>query len=215
MTATTATVIDIPRLRRRAQLLAAASVSYNALEALAAITAGIGSSSIALVGFGLDSVVEMGSALVILWQFRHPLPESRERTALRLIGISFLALAGYVAVESTRALLNSERPAHSLLGIVIAALSLMVMPWLSWAQRRTGQALGSGAVVADSKQTLLCTYLSGVLLAGLLLDQAFGWWWAHPVVGLAIAAVAAREGIQAWQGESCDCCAPVPSGGER
>lgn len=198
------------RLGRRAQLLAGASVTYNLLEAAVAITAGVVASSVALVGFGLDSIVEVGSGLVILWQFRHPLPETREKQALRLIAVSFFALAAYVAAESVRTLLGATNPDASPLGIGIAAASLVVMPFLSWAQRRTGRELGSGSVVADSKQTLLCTYLSAVLLVGLVLNATLGWSWADPLAGLVIAAVAVREGLRAWRGENC--CAPVGLG---
>ena len=201
---------DRARHGRRAQLLAGASVTYNVVEAAIAITAGLVAGSVALVGFGLDSVVEVSSGLVILWQFRHPLPESRERTALRLMALSFFALAAYVAVESGRALVTGHDPDPSTVGIVLAATSLVVMPFLSWAQRRTGRALGSHAVVADSTQTLLCTYLSAVLLLGLVLNATLGWSWADPIAGLVIAAIALREGVQAWRGEGC--CAPVGSG---
>ena len=195
------------RLGRRAQWLAAASVAYNAVEAVVAVTAGAAASSIALIGFGLDSVVEMSSAFVILWQFRHPLPESRERLALRLIGVSFLALAAYVTVESLRQLFGGADADPSPVGIALACASLVVMPALSVAQRRTGRALGSGSVVADSKQTLLCTYLSAVLLVGLVANATLGWSWVDPLVGLVVAAVAAREGVQAWRGDACcDVC---------
>ena len=192
------------RLGRRAQLLAGVSVSYNLVEAVVAVTAGAVAGSIALIGFGLDSLVEMSSGLVILWQFRHAVPESRERLALRLIGVSFFALAAYVTVESIRSLVGGGDPAPSPVGIALASLSLLVMPVLSWAQRRTGRALNSGSVVADSKQTLLCTYLSAVLLVGLLLNALVGWSWADPLAGLVIAAVAVREGIEAWRGDTCD-----------
>ena len=202
---------DRARLGRRAQLLAAASVSYNAIEAIVAITAGATASSIALVGFGLDSLVEMSSGLIILWQFRHRMPETRERTALRAIAVSFFALAAYVTVESVRSLLTGQGGETSRVGIIVAAVSLVVMPALSWAQRRTGRQLGSATVVADSKQTLLCTYLSAVLLIGLLLNATLGWWWADPLVGLVIAALAIREGRDAWRGEACTC---IPSLGE-
>ncbi len=205
---------DRARLGRRAQLLAAASVSYNAIEAIVAIAAGAAASSIALVGFGLDSLVEMSSGLIILWQFRHRLPETRERAALRAIAISFFALAGYVAFESVRGLLTGEGGEASRVGIIIAALSLVIMPVLSWAQRRTGRQLGSATVVADSKQTLLCTYLSAVLLVGLLLNATLGWWWADPAVGLVIAALAVREGREAWRGDACTCI-PAPRDLER
>jgi divalent metal cation (Fe/Co/Zn/Cd) transporter len=198
---------DRARLGRRAQLLAAASVSYNAAEAVVAIAAGAAAGSAALVGFGLDSVVEVSSGLVILWQFRHRLPESREQQALRLIALSFFALAGYVAQDSVRALVSGADPDASPVGIALASASLVVMPFLSWAQRRTGRALGSNAVVADGTQTLLCTYLSAVLLVGLVLNAALGWGWADPVAGLVIAAVALKEGREAWRGEGC--CSPV------
>lgn len=192
-------------LSRRAQLLAAASVLWNSAEAVIAIVAGTVSGSVALVGFGLDSLVEMSSGLIILWQFRHPLPETRERRALRLIALSFFALAAYVSLESVRALVNRQEAEGSLVGIVLAALSLMVMPFLSWAQRCTGRSLSSSTVVADSKQTLLCTYLSAVLLVGLLLNATLGWWWADPLVGLVVAWLAVREGREAWRGEGCGC----------
>ncbi|WP_088312532.1 cation diffusion facilitator family transporter [Kineosporia sp. R_H_3] len=196
-------------LGRRAQQLAAASVVYNGVEAVVSITAGAAASSIALVGFGLDSIVEMSSGLVILWQFRHPLPETRERQALRLIAVSFFALATYVSFGAARALLGGGEAAPSRVGIAVAAVSLVVMPFLSWAQRRTGRRLGSATVVADSTQTLLCTYLSAVLLVGLALNAAFGWWWADAVVGLVVAGLAVREGREAWRGEACTCAPAV------
>lgn len=198
------------RLGRRAQLLAGASVTYNVIEAVVAVTAGVAAGSVALIGFGLDSVVEVSSGLIILWQFRHRLPETRERQALRLMALSFFGLAAYVGVESVRALVSGADPDTSPVGIGLAVASLVVMPVLSWAQRRTGRALGSRAVVADSTQTLLCTYLSAVLLAGLLLNATFGWSWADPVAGLVIAAVAVREGRAAWRGEGCWCGPAVP-----
>ena len=198
------------RLGRRAQLLAAASVSYNLIEAVIAITAGVVAGSVALVGFGLDSVVEVSSGLIILWQFRHRLPESRERQALRLMALSFFALAAYVTFESVRALLTGHEPDSSPVGIALAAASLVVMPFLSWAQRRTGKGLGSNAVVADSTQTLLCTYLSAVLLVGLVLNATLGWSWADPIAGLVIAAVAVEEGREAWRGEGC--CGAIHAG---
>ena len=193
------------QLGRRAQLLAGASVSYNVLEAIVAVTAGLAASSIALVGFGLDSLVEVGSGLVILWQFRHPLPETRERQALRLIGVSFFALAVWVGFESIRTLVGDREAEPSGVGIGIAVASLLVMPFLSWAQRRTGRELGSGSVVADSKQTLLCTYLSAVLLVGLLLNATLGWSWADPIAALVLCGVAVKEGLEAWRGETCGC----------
>jgi divalent metal cation (Fe/Co/Zn/Cd) transporter len=200
------------RLGRRAQLLAGVSVVYNLAEAVVALAAGAAASSAALVGFGLDSLVEVASGVIVLWQFRHAVPESRERLALRLMAVAFFALAGWVTVDALRAL-TGDGAEPSTVGIGLAAVSLMVMPWLSWAQRRTGRALGSGSVVADSTQTLLCTYLSGVLLVGLLLNATLGWSWADPVAGLVIAAVAVREGLEAWRGESCCTPAGTPADG--
>lgn len=194
---------DRHRLGRRAQLLAAASVVYNVAEAVVAVTAGLVAGSVALVAFGLDSLVEVSSGLIVLWQFRHRLPASRERRALRLMSLSFFALAGYVGFESARALVTGAEPEPSPVGIGLAVASLAVMPYLSWAQRRTGRALGSGSVVADSTQTLLCTYLSAVLLAGLVLNATLGWSWADPLAGLVIAAVAVKEGREAWRGDVC------------
>jgi divalent metal cation (Fe/Co/Zn/Cd) transporter len=198
------------RLGRRARLLAGASVTYNVVEAVIAITAGLVAGSVALVGFGLDSVIEVSSGLIILWQFSHRLPETRERQALRLMSVAFGLLAVYVAAESIRALAVGADPDTSPVGIGLTVASLLVMPFLSWAQRRTGRALGSAAVVADGTQTALCTALSAAVLAGLLLNAAFGWGWADPVAGLVIAAVAAREAVEAWRGEGC--CAPVRQG---
>lgn len=191
------------RLGRRARLLAATSVSYNLVEAVVAITAGVVSGSIALIGFGLDSVIEVSSGLVILWQFRHALPQSRERQAQRLISISFLALAAYVGFESVRALITRDEPDASTVGIALALASLAVMPLLSRAQRRTGRALHSSAVIADGTQTALCAWISLAVLVALVLNAALGWWWADPVAGLVIAAIALREGRQTWRGDSC------------
>ena len=193
-------------LGRRAQRLAGASVGYNVLEALVAISAGAAASSAALVGFGLDSLIEMGSGLVILWQFHHAVPESRERRALRLIAVSFFAMAAYVTAESLRSLVGRDHASPSVVGVVLALASLVIMPLLSWAQRRTGRELASGSVVADSKQTLVCTYLSAVLLAGLVANALLGWWWADSAAGLVIAVVALHEGREAWRGENC--CSP-------
>lgn len=203
----TAPALEHGRLGQRARLLATASVAYNSVEAVIAIAAGTIAGSGALVAFGLDSVIEVSSALIILWQFGHAVPVARERRALRLIALSFFALAAYVVVDSVLALVHADAPDPSPVGIGLAAVSLLLMPWLSWAQRRTGRALGSNTVVADSTQTLLCTYLSAVLLAGLILNATLGWWWADPLAGLVIAAVAAREGLDAWRGENC--CAPA------
>ncbi|HEU4425423.1 MAG TPA: cation transporter, partial [Pilimelia sp.] len=181
-------------LRRRIRLLVAATIGYNVVEAAVAIGAGAVASSTALVGFGLDSVVEVASAATVAWQFAAADPQRREKTALRVIAVSFFALAGYVTVESVRALAGAAEADHSPVGIALAALSLLVMPVLSYAQRRAGREYGSASAVADSKQTLLCTYLSAVLLVGLVANALLGWWWADPVAALVIGAVAVREG---------------------
>jgi len=194
------------QLTRRIRLLVAATIAYNLVEAAVALTEGARVSSAALVGFGLDSLIEVSSAAAIAWQFAAKDPETRERTALRIVAFSFFALAIYVAVDSVLALVGLQEPRHSPIGIGLAAISLVIMPVLSLAQRRAGRELGSLSAVADSKQTLLCTYLSAVLLAGLLLNAFAGWWWADPIAALVIAGVAAREGRQAWRGDTC--CAP-------
>ncbi|MGH3816020.1 MAG: cation transporter [Pseudonocardiaceae bacterium] len=201
------TVSGMPQRRavvaRRVRLLVAASITYNVIEAIIAIGAGTVAGSTALIGFGLDSVIEVASATAVAWQFSGSDPQTRERTALKVIAVSFFALAAYVTVESIRSLTGAQPAEHSTVGIVLAAVSLVVMPLLSFAQRRAGHELGSVSAVADSQQTLLCTYLSGVLLVGLLLNSLFGWSWADPLVALVIAVVAAKEGRQAWRGEHC------------
>ncbi|MDT0489525.1 cation transporter [Streptomyces griseus] len=199
-------------LARRIRLLVAATIAYNVVEAVVALTAGTIASSSALVGFGLDSVIEVSSATAVAWQFSardHAVREAREKAALRIIALSFFALAAYVSVDAVRALAGGGEAERSLTGIVIAALSLTIMPFLSTAQRRAGRELGSASAVADSKQTLLCTYLSAVLLVGLLLNALLGWSWADPVAALVIAVIAVKEGRDAWQGRGC-CAPPMP-----
>ncbi|MEU2772083.1 cation transporter [Streptomyces sp. NPDC007162] len=201
-------------LAKRIRLLVAATITYNAVEAVIALTAGTAASSTALIGFGLDSVIEVSSAAAVAWQFSardHAVRDAREKTALRIIALSFFVLAAYVAVDAVRALTGTGEATRSLPGIVLAALSLAVMPFLSAAQRRAGRELGSASAVADSKQTLLCTYLSAVLLVGLVLNAALGWSWADPVAALVIATVAVKEGRDAWQGKGC-CASPSSAG---
>jgi divalent metal cation (Fe/Co/Zn/Cd) transporter len=190
-------------LAKRIRLLVAATITYNVIEAVIALTEGARVSSTALIGFGLDSVIEVSSAAAVAWQFAGSDPEAREKTALRIIAFSFFGLALYVTVDAVRSLFGVDEARHSVIGIALATASLVVMPALSWAQRRAGRELGSRSAVADSKQTLLCTYLSGVLLVGLLLNSLFGWSWADPVAALFIAAIAVREGINAWKGDAC------------
>ncbi|MFD1930915.1 MULTISPECIES: cation transporter [Nonomuraea] len=197
-------------LRRRIRLLVAATITYNVIEAAVAITAGTIASSAALIGFGLDSIVEVASAAAVAWQFSSADHERRERAALRVIALSFFALAAYVTVDAARALFGVGQAEHSTPGLILAALSLVIMPFLSAAQRRAGRELGSASAVADSKQTLLCTYLSAVLLAGLALNSVFGWSWADPIAALVIAAVAVKEGREAWRGDAC-CAVPAIS----
>lgn len=201
-------------LARRIRWFVAATITYNVIEAAVALTEGARVSSTALIGFGLDSVIEVSSAAAVAWQFAGPDPQRRERTALRVIAFSFFALAAYVTADSIRALLGVGAAEHSPIGITLAALSLAIMPVLSTAQRRAGRELGSASAVADSHQTLLCTYLSAVLLIGLLLNSLFGWSWADPIAALVIAAIAVKEGRNAWRGITCcptplfdDCCA--------
>ena len=193
-------------LRRRIRWLVAATIGYNVLEAVVAITAGTVASSSALVGFGLDSVIEVASAVAVAWQFAGRDPAAREKAALRTIAVSFFALAVYLGVDALWSLIAGDRAQHSTVGLVLAAASLLIMPGLSYAERRAGRELGSRSAVADSKQTLLCTYLSGVLLVGLVLNSLFGWSWADPIAALVIAAVAVKEGREAWRGDSC--CLP-------
>ncbi|WP_406632112.1 cation transporter [Amycolatopsis sp. WGS_07] len=198
--------VDVARravLQRRVRWLVAGTITYNVVEAIVAVSAGTIASSSALVAFGLDSVAEVLSAVAVAWQFASADPERRERTALRVIAVSFFLLAAYVTADSLRSLFGGGEAEHSTAGIVLAAVSLVVMPVLSGAQRRAGRELGSASAVADSKQTLLCTYLSAVLLVGLLVNALFGWYWADPVAALVIAAVAVREGLEAWRGEHC------------
>ncbi|MFF8606723.1 cation transporter, partial [Streptomyces sp. NPDC015346] len=197
-------------LARRIRLLVAATIAYNVVEAIVALTAGTIASSSALVGFGLDSIIEVSSAAAVAWQFsarEHALREEREKKALRIIAVSFFALAAFVAVDAIRALRGSGEAQSSIPGIVLAALSLAVMPFLSAAQRKAGRELGSASAVADSKQTLLCTYLSAVLLLGLVANATLGWSWADPIAALVIAAIAVKEARGAWRGDGC--CAPA------
>jgi divalent metal cation (Fe/Co/Zn/Cd) transporter len=199
-------------LARRIRWFVAATITYNVIEALVALVAGSRASSTALVSFGLDSIIEVSSAAAVAWQFSardHDAREARERSALRIIALSFFALAVYVAVEAVRGFTGGGRAGESVVGIVLAAVSLAVMPALSFGQRRAGRQLGSASAVADSHQTLLCTYLSAVLLVGLVLNATVGWWWADPLAAVVIAIVAVKEGREAWRGEGC--CAPSSS----
>ena len=204
----TAASADRGVLVRRGLVLSYATALYNSLEGLIAIGAGLVAGSVALVGFGFDSVIEVSASAAALWRLHtdddHARRERNERITLRLVGISFFALALYVAVGAARALLSREPPGESIVGIVLAAVSLLVMPILARAKRRVALGLGSGALAAETQQTMICTYLSGILLGGLLLNAVAGWWWADPVAALAMVPLIAHEGIEALRGR--DAC---------
>ncbi|HYZ28469.1 MAG TPA: cation transporter [Thermoleophilaceae bacterium] len=197
------------RLVARARLLAWAGLGWHLAEAAIAIAAGIAAGSIALVGFGADSLIEAIAGVVVIWLMAGGRSASApaERRAQQLIAASFVLLAGYVGVESVRDVLGSHHPDPSWAGIGLSVVTLATMPPLAAAKRRVGVALGSSATTSESRQTILCAYLSGALLAGLGANALLGWWWADPVAALAIAAVALREAREAWRGRSCACCA--------
>lgn len=183
------------------------TLGWNVTEAAIAITAGVFAGSIALVGFGADSVIESLSSLVLLWRLQsHEADERRERLALRLVGVCFLILAAYVAFDAAHSLISRELPDASFVGIALSVVSLIVMPLLARAKRRVAGRLDSAALSADSRQTDLCAYLSAILLGGLALNAAFGWWWADPVAALIMVPIIIREGMQALRGELCDDC---------
>lgn len=191
---------------RRGRLLEYLTIGWNSLEAVASIVAGLFAGSIALVGFGLDSLIEVSSGAALLWRLHMDAPERRERAervALKIVGVSFLLLAAYVAFDSVKSLIKREAPESSYVGIAIAALSLVVMPLLARAKRRVAAAISSRALHADSRQTDICTYLSAILLAGLILNALFGWWWADPVAALVMIPIIAKEGVEALRGEAC------------
>ncbi|GAA1998018.1 cation transporter [Microbacterium pumilum] len=190
-------------LRRRIRWIVAFTIAYNVVEGVIALIAGGAASSAALIGFGLDSAVEVLSAAAVAWQFASPDPESREKTALRVIAFSFFALAGYVTVDAALSLFGVREAQPSPIGIALAVASLIVMPVVSWLERRAGRELGSASAVADSKQTLICAYLSAALLAGLVLNALLGWAWADSIAALVIAGFAVREGLEAWRGDAC------------
>ncbi len=197
-------------LVRRARSLAWVGIGWHAVEAAVAIAAGLAAGSIALIGFGADSLVESLAALVVIWRFAEARAGSEiaERRAQRMIAVSFYAIAAYIAVEATRTLLIVERPEVSPVGIGLAAVTLVTMPLLASAKARVGERLGSSATKSEGRQNLLCAYLSVGLLVGLGANAVFGWWWADPAAALLIAAVAAREGREAWRGEAC-CADPA------
>lgn len=197
-------------LQRRARRLAWGGGLWHVAEFAIAVAAGISASSVALVGFGIDSLIEALAGSVVVWLFtgRRLQSESAERRAQQVIAISFFLLAAYVTVESLRTLGGSSRPDPSWVGIGLAAVTAPSMPVLARAKRRVGHRLGSAATVSEGTQNLLCAYLSVAVLLGLGANALLGWWWADPLAGLAIAAVAAREGLESWRGRGCadGCC---------
>jgi divalent metal cation (Fe/Co/Zn/Cd) transporter len=197
------------RLERRARQLAWGGLLYHFVEFAVAIAAGIAAGSIALIGFGADSLIEAAAGFVVLWLFTGTRigSASAERRAQQLIAVSFFVLAAYVTVESVRSLVGGDEPAVSWVGIGLAAFTAVTMPLLARAKRRVAQQLSSSAAVKEAAQTQLCAYLSVALLVGLGANALLGWWWADPLAALAIAAVAAREGRESWRGEGCcDAC---------
>jgi divalent metal cation (Fe/Co/Zn/Cd) transporter len=210
------------RLAARVKLLSWLSLAWMTLEGGVAILAGILAGSIALVGFGIDSAIEGFASAIIVWRFTgtRMFSEAAEQRAQKLVAIQFFVLAPYVGFESVKALIEGERPATSVLGIALSASSVVIMPYLGIAKQRLADRLGSAATKGEGRQNMLCAYLAGALLVGLLGNALFGAWWLDPAVGLLIAAVALKEGLEAWRGEGCACvgdplASPQPrSGGE-
>lgn len=204
----TVDALDRPQLVRRGKLLEYLTVAYNSLEGLIAIGAGLLAGSIALVGFGFDSVIEVISGITLLWRLYADVDEHRrervETRALRIVGASFLLLAAYVLFDAVKAIVLREPPDESMIGIALAAVSLVVMPLLVRAKRRVAREIGSRALDADATQTALCTYLSAILLAGLLLNATLGWWWADPAAALIMVPIIVREGLEGIRGERCE-----------
>lgn len=189
------------RLHRRVRFIVGFTITYNVIEAIVAVWAGAVASSAALIGFGLDSIVEVLSAAAIAWQFTRKDPERWEKVTVQAIGLAFFALAAYVSIDAVLSLIRVEGPEHSPFGLGITALSLVIMPLLAWFEVRTGRELDSKSVMADARQLILCIYLSGAVFIGLALNSLFGWWWADSVAALVVAVLAIREGIEAWRGD--------------
>jgi divalent metal cation (Fe/Co/Zn/Cd) transporter len=194
-------------LVRRGQRLEYFTIAYNSVEGLVSIVAGLIPGSVSLVGFGLDSVIEVASGFALLWRLHHDLNQSRreqvERTTLRIVGWCFVALAAYILYESGSTLIGHDIPQRSIPGIIVAAVSMVVMPLLARAKRRVAAGIGSGAMQADSRQTDFCTYLSAILLGRLFLNVVAGWWWADPMAGLVMLPIIAKEGIDGLRGKAC------------
>ena len=188
------------------------TIAWNVFEGLVAIASGAAAGSIALIGFGVDSFIETSSGGILLWRLKAERSgqdaQQVERKALKVVGISFMVLAAYIAFESIKTLVQRESPQRSVVGIVIAILSLIVMPWLARQKRKAAGSLKSAALKADSRQTSLCAYLSAIMLGGLLLNALLGWWWADPIAALAMIPIVLKEGSEAFRGEACSDCSP-------
>ena len=203
MTATLERTSRVQTLRRRIRWIVGATIAYNVIEAVVAISSGVASSSVALIAFGLDSVIEVLSAAAVAWQFTRKEPDRYEKPTLRVIAISFFLLAAYVTVSAVLSLAGAVEPRHSTVGLILTAASVVIMPFLSLLEYRTGRVLGSATAVADSRQTLICSLLSAAVLLGLALNSLFGWAWADSVAALVIVVFAVREGVEAWRGDTC------------
>jgi divalent metal cation (Fe/Co/Zn/Cd) transporter len=203
-------ILDRTESVRHGRRLEYFTIAWNTVEGLVAVVTGLMAGSISLIGFGIDSFVEVTSGSVLLWRMSVDVEErereQNEKRALQAVGACFLTLSAYIAYEAITDLWFKRAPGHSIPGIVLACVSLVVMPLLSRAKRKVGHALGSAAMHADAKQTEFCTYLSAILLAGLLLNMAFGLWWADPVAGLIMAPLIAKEGVEGWKGKACGEC---------
>ena len=203
--------LDRQQIAERGKRLEYFTIAWNSLEGVVAVIAGAFAGSISLVGFGIDSFIEVVSGVALLWRMSVDADvhgrESNERLALRIVGACFIALAVYIGYESISNLIHRKVPESSLAGIILAVVALVVMPLLSRAKKRVGIQLGSGAMKADAKQATFCTYLSAILLAGLLLNAAFGLWWADPVAALIMVPIIGNEGYEGLQGKACDTCA--------
>jgi divalent metal cation (Fe/Co/Zn/Cd) transporter len=198
---------DSAIIAQRGKRLEYLTISWNSLEGLAALTTGMIAGSVSLVGFGVDSFIEVTSAVALLWRLSIVADEASrehsERVTLKIVGVCFLGLSACIAYASISGLLRKQAPEHSIAGIVVACAALVAMPLLSRAKKQIGEQLGSGAMIADARQADFCAYLSGILLVGLILNATLGWWWADPIAALAMVPIIAKEGIDALQGKAC------------
>ena len=208
MSSTISTHVDLRASdTREGRRLEYFTLGWNLTEAVVGIGAGVIAGSIALIGFGVDSIIESFSGAILLWRLqRHKADEKREQLALKLVAISFLVLAAYVTIDATKTLIQREPPHASIVGVCLAAISIVVMPLLACAKRRVAARLNSRALVADSRQTDLCAYLSGILFIGLILNALFGWWWADSIAAILMVPIITREGIEALKGDACGTC---------